>query len=180
MPVSPSTNPYKVTPLRGGQIDNDVSFTGGIPVLDQNKVFSFTTTTSTGPPSIMAICTQNVSNMMKVKMGAKQAPSSIFTSATDPIYGLMTYIGLIHCHFTEYGMDAIFYFTMHDETLVSILKGHSQFTREEVNRQSTALYKNRDDTSKTLPLEKYDVYDLQNLQYSAAFILASISPALRA
>ena len=180
MSTSTLTSPYKVAPLRGGQINNDTSFTGGIPVLDGNKVFSSTTTTSSGPPSFMSIRTHDVSNMMKVELGAKKAPSIIFTSATDASYGLMTYTGVVHRHFIEYGMDAIFYFTTHDGSLVSILEGHSQFTREEVSKQSAELYKNRDNTSKTLPLEKYDMYDIQNLRFSAAFILASISPALRA
>ena len=171
---------YKVAPLRGGQIDNDTSFTGGIPVLDNTKVFTSTTTTSSGPPSFMAIRTSNVSNMMKVEIGAKAAPSIIFTSATDPAYGLMTYTGMVHRHFVEYGLDAIFYFPTHDGTLVSILEGHSQFTREEISKQSLKLFNNRDDATKILPLERYDMYDLQNLRFSAAFILASISPTLRA
>ena len=180
MSNTPSTNPYKVAPLRGGQIDNDVSFTGGVPVLDKDKVFSSTTTTSTGPPSFMAIRTQNVSNMMKVESGAKQPPSTIFASANDAAFGLMTYIGLVHRHFIEYGMDTVFYFQTSDGTLVNILDGHSQFTKEEVHKQSSDLFKNRDDATKTLPLERYDMYDLQNLRFSAAFILGSISPALRA
>ena len=174
------TSPYKVAPLRGGQIDNDTSFTGGIPVLDQNKVFNSTSTTCSGPPSFMAIRTQNVSNMIKVEMGAKAAPPTIFASATDASYGLMTYTGVVHRHLSEYGMDAIFYFPTHDGTLVNIIEGHSQFTREEVSKQSLELYKNKDDATKNLPLERYDMYDLQNLRFSAAFILASISPALRA
>jgi hypothetical protein len=118
--------------------------------------------------------------MIKIESGAKQAPTAIFTSATDASYGLMTYIGLVHCHFIEYGMDALFYFTTHDGTLVNILQGHSQFTKDDVSKQSTELYKNCNDTSLTLPLECYDMYDLQNLRFSAAFILNSISPALRA
>ena len=182
---TPSTNPYQVAPLRGGQIkggqpNQDTSFTGGIPVLDSNKVFTSTTTSSNGPPSYMAIRTSNVSNMIKIESGAKQAPTAIFTSATDASYGLMTYIGLVHRHFIEYGMDALFYFTTHDGTLVNILQGHSQFTKDDVSKQSTELYKNRNDTLLTLPLERYDMYDLQNLRFSAAFILNSISPALRA
>ena len=147
MSTSTMTSPYKVAPLRGGQIDKDTSFTGGIPVLDQNKVFNSTTTTLSGPPSFMAIRTHNVSNMMKVEMGAKTAPPTIFTSATDASYRLMTYTGVVHRHFTEFGMDAIFYFPTHDGTLVSILEGHSQFTREEVSKQSAQLYKNRDDNT---------------------------------
>ena len=104
--------------------------------------------------------------MMKVEMGAKAAPSTIFTSATDPAYGLMTFTGVVYCHFTEYGMDAIFYFPTHDGTLVNILQGHSQFTREEISKQSLELYNNRDDTTKTLPLERYDMYDLQRIEDS--------------
>ena len=118
--------------------------------------------------------------MIKIKSGAKQAPTAIFTSATDASYGLMTYIGLVHCHFIKYGMDALFYFTTHNGTLVSILQEHSQFTKDDVSKQSTELYKNCNDTSLTLPLEHYDMYDLQNLRFSAAFILNSISPALQA
>ena len=83
------TNPYKVAPLWGGQIDNDTSFTGGIPVLDQTQVFSSTPTIHREPPSFMAICTQNVSNMTKVEMGAKKAPNTIFSGATDASYRLM-------------------------------------------------------------------------------------------
>jgi Zinc knuckle len=180
MSNTPPIDPYKVTPLRGGQINNDTSFTGGIPVLDSNKIFTSTTTTSTGPPSFMAIRTQNISNMMKIESGAKQAPSTIFSSATDAAYGLMTYVGLVHRHLIEYGMDTIFYFTTQDGNLVNIIDGHSQFTKDEVSKQVMELYDNRDNTFKNLPLERYDMYDLQNLHFSAAFILASISPVLQA
>ena len=173
-----TTSSYKVAPLNGGQIDNDTSFTGGIPVLDEKEVFTCTTTTPSGPPSFMAIWTSNVLTMMKVEMGAKAAPSSIFTSATNPAYGLMTFTVVVHCHFTKYGMDTIFYFPTHNGTLVSILEDYLQFTREEISKQSLNLFNNRDDTSKTLPLEWYDMYDLQNLWFSAAYILASILPAL--
>ena len=172
------TSPYKVAPLCSREIDNDTSFTGGIPVLDQNKVFTSTSITYSGPPSFMAICTQNVSNMIKVEMGAKAAPPTIFASTTDAPYRMMTYTGVVHRHLSEYGMDAIFYFPTHDGTLVNIIEGHSHFTREKVSKQSLELYKNKDDATKNLPLERYDMYDLQNLQFSAAFILASISPAL--
>ena len=114
---TPLTNPYLVAPLqgrqiKGGQPNQDTSFTGGIPVLDSNKVFTSTTTSSNGLPSYMANWTSNVSNMNKIKSGAKQAPTAIFTSSTDSSYGLMTYIGLVHCHFIEYGMDALLYFTL--------------------------------------------------------------------
>jgi hypothetical protein len=59
--------------------------------------------------------------MMKVEMGAKTAPPTIFVSATDASYRLMTYTGIIHQHFNNYGMDAILYFPTHDGTLVNIL-----------------------------------------------------------
>ena len=117
--------------------------------------------------------------MMKVESGAKQAPSILFESATDAHHGLMTYIGLVHRHFVEYGMDALFYFVTPVGSWVSILDGHSQFTREEVYKQAMALFAAKDDASKSLPSERYDVFDVQNLRFSAAFILASISPALR-
>jgi hypothetical protein len=100
---------------------------------------------------------------MKVEMGTKTAPSTIFASATNASYGLMTYTGVVHCHITKCGMDTIFYFPTHDGTLVNILEGYSQFTREEVSKQSADLYKNHNNTSKTLPLEKYDMHDLKNL-----------------
>ena len=45
--------------------------------------------------------------MIKVEMGTKAAPSTIFASTTDPSYGLLTYTGAVNCHFTLYGMDAI-------------------------------------------------------------------------
>ena len=140
--MSSSSSSYKVAPLGGVQIDNDTSFTGGIPVLDVNKVFTSTTTSLSGPQSFIAIWTNNVSSMMKVEMGAKTAPSTIFTSASNPAYELMTFTGMVHCHFTKYGMDAIFYFPTHDGTLVSILKGHSQFTREEISKQSLEFFNN--------------------------------------
>ena len=81
--LTTTIDPYKVAPLCRGQINNDTSFTGGIPVLDSNKTFTSTTTTSTGPPSFMAIQTQNISNMMKIESGAKKAPSTIFSSTMD-------------------------------------------------------------------------------------------------
>lgn len=174
-----STELNQVPPLRGGLIKG-IPFTGGSPLLDSNKIFSSTTTTSFGPPSYMAIRSDDISTMMKIETGAKMTPSTLFESASDATYGLMTYIGFVHRHFQEYGMDAIFYFPTGDGTLVSIIEGHSQFAREEIHRQSTMLYKHHDDLSKTLPLERYDMYDVQNLRFSAAFILASISPALRA
>ena len=111
----------------------------------------------------MAIQTSNVSNMMKVETGAKAAPSTIFNSTTNPAFGLMTFTGVVHCHFTKHGMDTIFYFPTHNGTLVNIHKGHLKFTREEMSKQSLNLFNNRDDTSKTLPLERYDMYDLQKL-----------------
>lgn len=92
----------------------------------------------------------------------------------------MAYNDLIHCHFTKYGLALIFYFTTHDGTLVRILEDHSQFTREEVSKQSTELYQNQDNTSKTLPLEKSDMHNFQNPWFFAAFILPSISPVLQA
>jgi hypothetical protein len=91
------TNPYKVAALCRGLVNNDTSFTGGILVLGSNKVF-----TSTGAPSFMPICNQNVANKMKIESGAKQAPSTIFTCAADATYGLMTYISLDHSHSIEY------------------------------------------------------------------------------
>ena len=66
---------------------------------------------------------------MKIEIGAKQAPSVILTSATDAVYNLMTYIGLVHCHLTKYGMDAVFYFATHNGTLVNILEGLYQFDK---------------------------------------------------
>ena len=63
---------------------------------------------------------------------------------------------------------------------VNIIDGHSQFTKDEVSKQVMELYDKQDNTSKTLPLECYDMYDLQNIHFSATFILASISPVLQA
>ena len=143
-------------------------------------VFSLTTTTPSGPTSFMAICTWNISNMRKVEMGAKKDWCSIFTSAASTSYRLMTYIGLIHHHITEYGMNTMFYFHTHDGTLVSILKGHSQFIREEFGKQSAEQYKIHDDTDKTSPLKRYIMYNLQNIRSNSVFVLASILPALPA
>ena len=128
----------------------------------------------------MAICTQHVSNMMKVESGATQPSSPIFASATDAAFGLMTYTGLVHSHFIKDGMDMVFYFQTSDGTLMNILDGNSQFTKEEVHKQSLDLFKNQDDESKTLTLQKYNMYNLQNLWFSAAFILGPISLALQA
>jgi hypothetical protein len=92
----------------------------------------------------------------------------------------MAYSDLIHCHFTKYGLALIFYFTTHDGTLDRILEDHSQFTREEDSKQSTELYQNQDNTSKTLPLEKSDMHNFQIPWFIATFILTSISPVLQA
>jgi hypothetical protein len=118
--------------------------------------------------------------MMKVEMGAKAAPSTLFEVATDPLHGLTSYSGLAHRHFVEYGMDSVFYFTNPDGNWVNILNSHSQFSREEVSRQTAVLIANQHDSSLLLPSARYDMYDMQNLRFSAAFILASITPHLRA
>lgn len=76
------------------QIDNDISFTDGIPVLSQNKDYSSRATASTVLPLCMVICTQKVLNIVHIELGAKQTSSTISTNATHTVYGLITSIGL--------------------------------------------------------------------------------------
>lgn len=77
-------------------------------------------------------------------------------------------------------MDAIFSFTPQDSYLVNILNGHSKFTKNKVHKQLVELYNTCDNTSKTLLLKHYDVYSLQVVCFSTAYILVSISPIFQA
>jgi Zinc knuckle len=178
-PTPLPVNPYSVAPLRGGQINGN-SFTGGAPLLDASKNFTSTTTTIPGPPSFMAIRTSNVSNMMKIEQRAKEAPTILFETATDSTHGLSNFTGQVHRHFIEYGMDSVFYFKTSDNVWVNILDGHTQFSREEISYQSEILFKNSANLNYSAPHERYDMYDLQNLRFSASYILSSISAHLRA
>ena len=90
----------------------------------------------------------------------------------------MTYIGLVHFHFVEYGMDAFFYFVTPDGSWASILDRHFQFICEDSHTQTMALLVAKDDCTESLCSDRYNVFDVQNLWFSAAFILASISLAL--
>ena len=111
----------------------------------------------------MAIRSSHVSNMMKVESGAKQVPSILFASATDAHHGLMTYIGLVHFHFVEYGMDAFFYFVTPDGSWASILDRHFQFICEDSHTQTMALLVAKDDCTESLCSDRYNVFDVQNL-----------------
>jgi hypothetical protein len=115
--------PFKATPLCGNKM-NDISFSGGAPILVR-KLFITTATSTTGQSSFIAIRYSHDSNMMKVESGAKQAPSILFESAIDAHHGLVTYIGLVHCHFVEYGMDDLFYIVTLDGSWVNILHRNS-------------------------------------------------------
>jgi hypothetical protein len=92
----------------------------------------------------------------------------------------MAYTGCIHWHFTKYGINTIFYFTAYEGTLVSVLNNCSQLTREEVCNRLWSSTKTMIDTFKTIPLQKYGMYERQKYNYSSAYILASTSLTLLA
>ena len=81
-----TASPCKIAPLYINKIDNHISFTGGFPVSNQNKVFNFMITPSTSPPLFLVICMQNDSTIEKLELGEKQDPSAILAivSSTFP------------------------------------------------------------------------------------------------
>ena len=71
-------------PIQGNltsEIKSDTSASDCIPALNRNKAFSLTAITTYCLSLFIAMCTHNVSNMMKVYLDPKQAQLTIFTSA---------------------------------------------------------------------------------------------------
>ena len=120
---------------------------------------------SIGLPYYMAIQAQNISNMMNIESIAKQAPSTIFTSATDTSYGTMTSVCLIHCRFIEYGMYAFFSLLALDDNLVNILDSHSKLTKDRYGKKWMELYNNCDNTFKPY-LSSVTIYMMIRISFS--------------
>ena len=129
------------------------------------NLFITTATSTTGPISFMAIRSSHVFNILKVESGAKQAPSILFESTINAHHGLETYICLVHCHFVEYGMDALFYIVTLNVSWVNILDRNSQFMCEEVHKQTMALLAANNSCTKSCPSEGCNVFDVQNLKF---------------
>jgi hypothetical protein len=171
-------DPYSVAPLRGGRV-NAVSFTGGVPVLDATNTFVSTSTSASGPPSYSALRTSKVTDMMKVESSAKRAPDTVFTDPNDATFGLMAFVAQVSRHFVEHGLDALFYFLSPEAKWINIILAHPQVSREDVQSQYAAMELASTDVSLTLPSQRFDMYDLQNSLWSAAYILSSISVSLQ-
>jgi hypothetical protein len=87
----------------------------------------------------MVICTQNDSTIEKLELGDKHDTSAILAIVSSTSSHLMTNMSLVPWHFTEYRMDAIFYFSTHDSTIERFINSQSQFTKEAGSKQSEEL-----------------------------------------
>jgi hypothetical protein len=118
--------------------------------------------------------------MMKIEQSATEAPALLFSAQNDPAFGLMDYVASVERHFVKHGLETIFFFKK-DSDWINILTGHPRFSREDIQLQCRNLFNNRNNASLTLPQERYDIFDANlNLPWSAAYILNSVSPELRA
>ena len=121
--------------------------------------------------------------MMRIEQAAKRVPETLFADPNDATFGLMSYVAQVHRHFVEHGLDGLFYYLSPESKWINIVLTHPQVAREDVQSQYAALelaYLNPSSHSTLLrPDQRYDMYDLQNSTWSAAYILSSISTTLQ-
>ena len=95
----------------------------------------------------------------------------------------MSFVAQVDRHFVEHGLDALFYFLSPEGKWVNIVLAHPQVSREEVQTQfetlETAYLDIGQHATLQLPSERFDAYDLQNSNWSASYILSSISVSLQ-
>lgn len=175
-------DPFTVMPLRGGQT-NAISFTGGVPVAVGANLFVSTSTAISGPPSYAALRTSRLTDMLRIEAAAKRVPDVLFSDPGDATFGLMSFVAQVDRHFVEHGLDALFYFLSPEGKWINIVLAHPQVSRASVQSQFETLEAAFKDATQhatlLLPSERFDAYDLQNSNWSASYILGSISVALQ-